>query len=245
MSKGEAISQGQKTKHVGAKANPKVSSKFHSCTSNKIHASSLIAIVKNDKHDNHRNQHVCLGAKHLSLDKNNTRKANPRINSSKAKENLGRNPKTTRHMPRNTSRKNDKLKLEVLEKENQVLRSRLDTLEKALKNLEKSTLGSKGQISKPKDKKGLGHKPKSQMVKPTYHNVPFDYGTKSRARKTTTKVTRGVTPGVDLDESQMTKALKPRRVIRRVAREVIPSEYLVNPMSSNRYWVPRSVISSR
>ena len=145
-------------------------------------------------------------------------------------------------MPRNTSKKNGKLKFEVLKKENQVLRSRLDTLEKALKNLEKSTLGSKGQKSKPKDLRGLGHKPKSQVVKSAYHNVPFDYGTKPRARKTT-KDTRGVTPRVDLDESQMTKALKPRRVIRRVAREVIPSEYLVNPMSSHRYWVPRSIFS--
>ena len=93
--------------------------------------------------------------------------------------------------------------------------------------------------------RGLSRKLKSQVVKPTYHNVPFDYGTRLRARKTITKVTRGVTLRVDLDESQMTKTLKPRRVIRRVAREVIPSEYLVNPMSSNRFWVPRSVISSR
>ena len=208
-----------------------------------MHASSLIAIDNNDKHDNYRNRYTCLGAKHVSLNKDNTRKANPRINSSKVKDNLGRNPKSSRHMPRNTSKTNDKLKLEVLEKENQVLRSRLDTLEKALKNLEKSSLGFKGQKPMSKDMKGLGHKPKSQVVKPTYHNVPFDYGTKSRARKTITKVTRGIASRVDLDESQMTKVLKPRRVIRRVAREVIPSEYLVNPMSSHRYWVPRSIFS--
>ena len=150
-----------------------------------------------------------------------------------------------KRQPRNASKKNDKSSLEVLKKENQVLRSRLDMLEKTFKNLKKSNIGSKGQKPKPKDMKGLGHKPKSQVVKPTYHNVPFDYGTRPRARKTITKVTRGVTPRVDLDESQMAKVLKPKRVIRRVAREVIPSEYLVNPMSSNRYWVPRSVISSR
>ncbi|KAG6532519.1 hypothetical protein ZIOFF_006365 [Zingiber officinale] len=225
----------------GAKANPKVSFKAHSCNPYKTHASNFIAIVNNDKHDNLRNRYMCLGAKHVSLDKDNSGNANPRITSSKAKENLGRNPKTTRHMPRNTSKKNDKLKLEVLEKENQVLRSRLDTLEKTLKNLEKSTLGSKGQKQKPKDMRGLSHKPKSQVVKPTYHNVPFNYGTRPRARKTITKVTRGVTPRVDLDESQMTKALKPRRVIRRVTREVIPSEYLVNPMSSNRSITLRNI----
>ena len=97
----------------GAKANPKVISKAHFCNSNRTHASSLIAIANNDKHVNYRNRYTCIGAKHVSLDKDNTRKANPRTNSSKAKENLGRNPKSTRHMPRNTSKKNEKLKIEV------------------------------------------------------------------------------------------------------------------------------------
>ena len=93
------------------------------------------------------------------------------------------------------------------------------------------------------DKKGLGYKPKSKQDKPSYHDVPYRNGTCPRSRKT--KITREVIPNVNLDETTMTKASnKPRRVIRKVFREVIPSEYLENPRSSNRYWVPRSVIPS-
>ena len=96
--------------------------------------------------------------------------------------------------------------------------------------------------------------------------VPYNYGTNSgsngqvkntrevipksifatnvtKTSKKSKKVTREEISRVDLEK--MTKdSKKPNKVTRKVSREVIPSEYLEHPRSTNRFWVPRSIFST-
>lgn len=75
----------------------------------------------------------------------------------------------------------------------------------------------------------MGYKPKSKESVPTYHKVSFDYGTKARLRGEN-KVTREAIPEVNLDE---TIKVKDKKTIRKILRDVIHSEYMIIPKSSN------------
>lgn len=91
-----------------------------------------------------------------------------------------------------------------------------------------------GHKFKSKTNKGLENKHKINKITPNYHRVPFDYVTKTKSRNDN-KVIREVIPRFDLTKTILTKvSKKPRKFIREIYREVILSQYLVNPRNSNR-----------
>ena len=107
----------------------------------------------------------------------------------KVDRNLGKNPKDSRYVPK--KKKNHdfsgKSMVEGLWKENQVLRSRLDKLEKTLRKITNMTQGSKGKniglgVSKSSnDHRDLGYKSKAKKDKISFHRVPYSYGTNPRS----------------------------------------------------------------
>ena len=124
---------------------------------------------KNRKHEGFKEKHVALHAKTTTPKARNVGKS------------LGKNSKDCRYKPRNKNAHelNGKPKTKDLVMENQVLRSRLDKMEKTLKRMENILLGQNEHnlglgVQKPSNgHRGLGYKPKAKRGVPSYHRVPY------------------------------------------------------------------------
>lgn len=88
-----------------------------------------------------------------------------------------------------------------------------------------------GRQEPHKNKKGLGSKPKFKKSVSTCHRVQYDCGSMTRS-KSGNNVSREEITKLNLDETTKFKA---KRTFRKVSREGIPSENIVNPRSSNMY----------